>query len=605
MASSDLTTLSAGTARTQAASAPVLARIAWVAAVFCAVVCAALIFSHFRAKAEDPLNSPELVTLKERLLTNRNDQATKEQVRALDLELRRRYFHQLSLTRSGSWLALGGAVIFLLVSKSWLQYHKQLPLPQPRMEATDEAARRAKRARRSVLAVSALTFLTLASLTVTSNLALPKDLAAIDKILSPEGNSTAPVADFASADEMQRNWPRFRGPGGNGVSMVTNVPVSWDVKTGAAIAWKTDLTAPGFNSPIVWGDRVFLSGGDATNRSVLCFGASRGELLWEQPVKNVPGSPAQAPEISEQTGYAASTLATDGRRVYALFANGDLVAFGLDGKLAWSKNIGVPKNPYGHAASLLTCDNRLILQLDQGSAEQNLSKLIAFDGATGRVLWQRNRPVGASWSSPIAILVGNKWQIVTLAVPWVIAYSAPDGAEAWRAEGLSNEVTPSPIFAGGLVLAVSPSEKLMAIRPDGQGDVTKTHIAWSAEDNIPDVTSPVSNGELVFTVSTAGVVTCYDLKDGKKIWEQDLSLECQGSPTIAGNRLYILAAKGQGVVAEAGRTYKELGRGELDDKVYASPAFAPGKMFVRGIKHLFCISLSAAQSAEHPGEARP
>jgi outer membrane protein assembly factor BamB len=299
-------------------------------------------------------------------------------------------------------------------------------------------------------------------------------------------------------------------------------------------------------------------------------------------------------EIPEQTGYAASTMATDGRRAYAIFANGDLAAFNMDGKQVWAKNVGFPKNPHGHASSLMTVEGRLIVQLDQADAEQGLSKLIAFDGGTGRVAWQRNRPVAVSWATPLLVAAPSGSQIVTLAVPWVISYAARDGAELWRAEGLNNEVTPSPVFAGGLVLATSPNEKIMAIRPDGKGDVTKSHVAWEAEDNIPDISSPVGNGELVFAVTTPGMLTCYDAKTGKKQWEQDLAMECNASPTLVDDKLYIVTTKGLTLMVEAGRAFRELGRNDLGEKVYATPAFVRGRIFVRGVEHLFCIGQTGA-----------
>jgi len=266
-----------------------------------------------------------------------------------------------------------------------------------------------------------------------------------------------------------------------------------------------------------------------------------------------------------------------------------LAALSLDGKQVWAKNLGVPKNPYGHASSLVTWQGQLLVQMDQGEAEQNLSKLYALDSASGRVLWQRNRPVPASWATPLVITGAGRAQIITLGVPWVIAYAAKDGAEIWRAEGLNGEVTPSPAAAAGLVYAISPSEKLFAFRPDGQGDVTKTHLAWSTEDNIPDISSPVSDGELLFMATTSGLLTCYDAKDGKKQWEQELGLQCHASPVLAADRLYVTTTKGTVLVLEAARTFKELARNALEENLYATPAFAQGNIVLRGEKHLFCI----------------
>ena len=325
---------------------------------------------------------------------------------------------------------------------------------------------------------------------------------------------------------------------------------------------------------------------------MFCLDGKTGQLLWRQAVTIVPGGAAQLAEVPDTTGYAASTMASDGRRLYVLFANGDTAAFTFEGKLVWAKSLGPLKNPYGHAASLATWQDRLLLQLDQGESEEGKSKLLALDGRTGQTLWQRPRQVGASWASPIVIETAGKAQVITLAVPWVIAYAATDGAELWRVEGLNGEITPSPIFAGGLVFVASPSEKLLAIRPDGQGDVTKTHVAWVSEENVPDVTSPASNGELVFTVTTGGLLTCFDAKDGKKQWEHDFDMECHASPALAGNRLYLFSQKGAAVVVEAARQFKELFRTQMGDAFHASPAFAPGKIFLKGLTNIFCLGVS-------------
>jgi outer membrane protein assembly factor BamB len=402
------------------------------------------------------------------------------------------------------------------------------------------------------------------------------------------GLISALAADGPTPVEMKANWPRFRGPDGNGVAETT-APVKCDVKSGENIAWTSEVPASGFSSPVVWGDRVFLSGGDEEKRVVLCFDAASGKLLWQQAVPE-PSENNEKPELHDECGMAAGTVATDGRRVYAMFASGDVAAFDFDGKVVWSKRLSVPKNPYGHAASLLTWQDRVIVPLDQGDPDDKLSKLYSLDSATGAVVWEQPRPVGASWATPIVFDAAGQAQIATLAVPWVIAYAAKDGAELWRAECLDGEVTPSPIFAADTLFVVSPANKLQAIRPDGHGDVTKTHLSWMAEDGIPDITSPVSNGELVFVINTGGMLTCYDAKEGTKQWEHDLSDECNASPSIAGGNLYLITKKGTLVVTEAAREFKELGRSPLGEAVVASPAFAQHRIFVRGAKHLICIS---------------
>ncbi len=399
------------------------------------------------------------------------------------------------------------------------------------------------------------------------------------------GLPAALANDLRAANE---NWPRFRGDDGGGVYPQDDVPTTFDVKTEANIAWSADVPIAGFSSPLVWDDRVYLSGGDESKRQVMCFDAAIGIPLWRSNLPKPAGSEEKA-EVPDQSGMAAATMAIDGRHIYAIFTNGDLYAVNLDGTVAWSKHFNLGKNAYGHAASLLTWQNRLIVQLDQGDADDKLSKLVAFDGATGAVVWEQPRPTGSSWATPIVFDAAGTTQIITLSVPWVIAYSAKDGAEIWRVECLDGEVTPSPIFTGGLVLVPSPSVKMLAIRPDGHGDVTKTHIAWVAEDGIPDVTSPVSNGELVFVTDNGGVVTCYDAKTGRKQWQQDFDEGCNASPSIVGNKLYLINRQGLVVVIDATREFKEIARSPIGEQVFASPAFSKGRMFVRSLKHLICI----------------
>jgi outer membrane protein assembly factor BamB len=571
---------------------------AWVAGVFSVLVGLTMILGRLSIRAEDPLKSPQLKEYKEKLRLNPTDEQIKQRVRQLDLQLRQRYFRQLSRMGSGVYLLLGGVVVFVLAIKQGARCQRQLPMPQPKPDASDQATRSAARARWSVAAGGAAIggFLFILSLGLSG--ALPKRTAEVERLLGA-GETVGPgelhptdqakASDAASPEELRQHWPRFRGADGGGVSMLTNAPVTWDPKTGAGIAWKVPVPASGFGSPIVWGDQVFLSGGDAKKREVFCLDGKTGQTLWRQPVASVPDGPAQAAEVPESTGYAASTMATDGRRVYVIFANGDCAAFTLEGKPAWSKSFGALKNPYGHATSLATWQDRLIVQLDQGDSEDNKSKLYALDGRTGQIVWQRPRKVGASWATPIVIEAAGKAQVITLAVPCVISYAATDGAELWRVECLNGEITPSPVFAGGLLFVASPSEKLLAIRPDGQGDVTKTHVVWTNEDNVPDVTSPTSNGELVFAVTTSGMLTCLDAKDGKKQWDHDFETECHASPSLAAGRLYLFSQKGTAVVVEAARQFKELFRTEMGDGFHASPAFAPDKIFLRGLTNVWCV----------------
>ena len=564
---------------------------AWIAGAFCALLCAVMLYNHFTGTTNDPWKSPQLIALKEKLVADSKNEQLKQEIRRLDLAFRQNFRQRLALTGRGGWLLLGGALVLVLAARQAVDLRKRFPLPQPQTDPAGQAMRLSARARWSVTVAGAALVAGLVMVALGVGSVLPGSPTGWQK-LSGKGEAAegAAVVDLPALAEFQTNWPRFRGWDGGGVSAWTDVLLSWDSTNGTGIAWKAAIPAPGHNSPIVWSNRVFISGGTIAKREVFCYDAATGKLLWQRAIENVPDSPAKLPDIMEDTGYAASTMATDGRRVYVLFANGDLAAVTFDGTVAWSKTLGLPKNPYGHATSLAIWPGKLIVQFDQGDDERGGSKLLAFDGASGRVLWETSRPVPASWATPIIIEAAGKTQIITFSVPWVIAYSVADGNELWRAELLDGEVTPSPAFAGGLLFVVSPSTKLVALRPDGAGDVTKTHAAWIAEDNIPDITSPAVNGELVFIATSGGIVACYDVKDGKKVWEHDFEMEVQSSPSIIGNRLFVIGTKGVAVVAEAGREFKEIARSNLADKFFASPAFGGGRMFLRGATNLWCIA---------------
>jgi outer membrane protein assembly factor BamB len=439
---------------------------AWIAGGFTALVALGLLVGHIEVKLDDPLRSPELKALKEKLRANPADEPTKQSIRELDLALRQYYFRHQSQARSGFYLLAGGLILFVLAVARSASSTRRLPLPEPRPDAIDSAARAATRARWSVAAAGAGIGSLLLVLSIASSTPQAKGTAGVKNGLdSPSPNIAG--AEVASLEELKQNWPRFLGGEGNGQAQGTNAPAAWDVKTGVGLLWKVSAPASGFSSPIVWGERVFLTGGDAVRREVICLDAKTGGTLWRQAVADVPGSPAKTPEVPESTGYAAETPATDGRRVYAIFANGDLAAFTLEGKPAWSRGFGALKNPYGHASSLATWRNRLIVQLDQGESENCKSVLYALDGSTGKVVWQTPRKVPSSWASPLVIEAAGKAQVIALAVPWVIAYAATDGKELWRADCLNGEVLPSPIFAGGLLLVPSPRRNCWRFGPRG------------------------------------------------------------------------------------------------------------------------------------------
>jgi outer membrane protein assembly factor BamB len=574
--------------RTRAAN-----RIAVASGAFCIVLALALALGHFRHKhATHPLDHPKVIELKEQLIREPANEPLKQEIRALDLQLRLAHDRYLTRLRRAPWLLLGGMAVFLAAVQT-ATWRNKIARPGKRQNPPGWQAREIVQSSAAValLGLGAGAFswwLAQSSRTLlTSPLAGPAALPAPTNSIA--AITPRPAAPFPNPEEVAHNWGRFRGPGGAGVSAYTNVPLTWDVKTGEGVLWKTQAPGPDFNSPVVWGDRLFLTSATARKREVFCYDATNGKLLWQKAVDKVPNGGAAVEMNDASGGFAGPTAATDGRRVYAMFANGDLAAFDCNGNLAWARSFAPINNQYGHAASLELWQDRLIIQLDHGDSDQKVSRLIAVNTATGQTAWEKPRETHGTWSTPVAIEAAGKAQIITLGLPHVISYAATDGAGLWRVEGIDGEITPSPIFAGGLVLAPSPSAKLFAIKPDGAGEVTKTHVAWITEDGVPDITSPVSDGQRVYLLTTGGTLTACDLKTGKKVWEKDLETEFKASPAVAGDRLYLVGSKGVVVVLAAGPEFKELARTDLADQVVASPAFADGRLFLRTRQSILCL----------------
>jgi outer membrane protein assembly factor BamB len=588
-------------------------RIAAVAGVFALVVCALLAYDYARRLVKDPLDSAAFQALVAALDQQPANDALKIQIRDLDLQLRREYFRQRAFAHVGAALLLVAVAVFLVATKTAATLHRRLPTPDALSAPQDYEAVWTRSARWAVaaLGVVMLGAAIAVIVSVRSEAELPstsgrgaggegsegEDVSiAVANANRPHPNPLPQGAETAVAqtpptdEEIAKAWPRFRGPGGLGVSAYTNVPETWDAKSGKGIKWKTPVPLPGNNSPVVWGNRVFLSGADQRRREVYCYNADSGKLLWQQVVPGTPQSTARPPKVNKDTGFAASTTSTDGRRVFAIFANGDLAAFDISGTLAWSKSLDMPENTYGHASSLATYKNLLLVQFDQGSPTRPKSKLLAFDAASGKIVWQADRPVPNSWSSPIVIRHAGSDQVVTSADPWVIAYNPADGAELWRAKCLKTDIGVSPAFADGRVFVGNDNSVLSAIRADGRGDVTGTHVLWKGEDGLPDTCSPLATKEFVLLLTSFGTLTCYDAVKGDKLWEEEFEVDFSASPSLVGNRVYLIARTGKAWIVEPSREKcKRIGQADLGEACVTSPAFQDGRIYLRGEKNLFCI----------------
>lgn len=574
-------------------------RIAWAAAVFSLALGGLLVTNtyHLHRGPENAkmslVEARELLPLKTALRDDPKNEALKQQIRQLDRQLRRDYFRREQMANRGAWLLLVGAATCL----SALQLARHLgqpPVAIPRLTARPpDPVRAALIVAKAVTA----TILGLVGLTITLFWSHHRKWQGDLTQTVPLPAATAAGRDsandpgwFPSAAEVAANWPYFRGPAGTGTTTLANLPESWDAPAGQNVLWQSSIDLPGENSPIIWGKQIFLTGATATRRELYCYDSLTGALLWKTPVGTPQSERSEPPEVNEDTGFAAPTAATDGRRVCAMFANGDIAGFTTSGKRLWARNLGPPENTYGHATSLTMWHNRVIVVFDQADAEAAKSKIMALDASTGDPVWSTPRPVGNSWVSPIVISHHGHEQIITCADPWVIAYDPATGKELWKANCLRGDVATSPTYANDLVYVACDQTCVAAIHPDGTGDVTGEKIAWKYEDGgLPDICSLLCDGPRVYTM-VFGILHAFDALTGEHLWEFDTKARFQASPAMANGSIYLLSGEGVMIVGKGGKDgFKEISRSPLGEGSGASPAFAPGRIYLRGKKHLFCI----------------
>lgn len=565
--------------------------VAIVSGAVTAVMCATLAAGALHNRGDsDLLASRKLEALKASLRQNPTDTTLMEQIRQLDLKVRREYFQAQARAQHGGWALLICGSVFLLSLHAALRAGQWQRLPSlGAATAPTHAANPLAGGRVARWSVAGLGIGLVAAAAVAGFLSRPAPMPQRIVVVAP------PLIE-TTAQDIARNWPRFRGPDGSGIAASNDTPDNWDGRSGKNILWKSPVELDGESSPIVWGNKVFLTGANKTRREVYCFDADTGKLLWHKPV-NAGGAGSSSDPGEPQPGWAAPTPCADANFVYAIFGNMDLACFSHDGAAIWKKNVGPLELHYGYASSLSLADGKLLVMLDQASDEDAKSKLLAIEPTTGKPIWQVSRPVDMSWTTPIVIDTPAGRQIVTSARPYVIAYDAAGGKEIWRAKVMEGEVAPSPVLAGGLLYVVNQPANIFAIRPDGHGDVTETHVAWEGNDgdslSLPDIASPLSDGKFVVLLDTPGALTCLDAasgkSSGKKLWSKNLSGSFNSSPSLAGRKLYLTNSDGLTHVIELGGEFKELGRSALGEGCTSSMAFKDGRIYLRGRKNLFCI----------------
>lgn len=556
--------------RKSAVAYAALRSVAYCAMVFCSVVAVLIAANALRVRAADPLNLEALKALRTQLHVQPGDARLQEQIRSVDLLARQAFFSSVQFARIGAGLLAGGAIAMWLALGAMSSLRRQLPDPGKFAGLPDFSAQTGW----ARLALTVLG-LGLAGLTLTCG-GPPRPLPAAPgpKVATP------PAAAPAAAPG--EDWPAFRGADGNAICQASNVPTAWDGMSGKGVLWKSELPLPGCSSPIVVGGRVYLTGASAEKREVYCYDGASGALLWRHAADGIAGSPAKAPDVSKDTGYAAPTMAGDGGRVFAIFATGELVALDRDGKRAWAQCIGKIENHYGHSSSLLASAGKLYVQLDDSKAAQ----VVALDAASGKIVWTAKR-TDIAWSSPILVNTGKRRELILTCSSGVDSYDPETGTKLWDQRCLSAEVGTSAAYADGMVFAGNEFTVACGIQLEGSNGTPK--VAWEFDEDLPDVASPLAVGGLVFFASGAGVMSCLDAKTGKVQWSHRFDEGFWASPLAVGNRVYALDRKGRMHLIEVAREFKSAGPNELGEESTCTPAIVNGRVYMRSVKSLFCI----------------
>jgi len=414
------------------------------------------------------------------------------------------------------------------------------------------------------------------------------------------------------------NWPQWRGPEGSGISNEKNLPSEWSPTKN--IKWKTPIEGRSHSSPIVWGNRIFLTtavegaevpGAKAVKHQidgkdfihpdsvgankkhtfkVMALDRDSGKLVWQQTAWE--GTPYD--DRHRKSSYAASTPATDGKMVYAFFGTEGLYAYDFKGRLVWKAQLGnIGTLGMGAATSPILYDNFVIVQADEENA--TASFIIALDKKTGKEVWKTPRKIQVSWCTPLLVRTATRTELITSGTENVIAYDPATGKELWRHKGLESNAIPSPVANNEMAYLVAgfPTKITYAIRLGQNGDLTGTpNVPWKYEKGTAYVPSPILYGDYLYLTTDRGILTALDAKTGEVKYEGGripIPATFTASPVAFEGKILMTSEDGDTFMIKAGPKHEILGTNSVGEAVYASPAIADGHIFIRGEKNLYCI----------------
>jgi outer membrane protein assembly factor BamB len=401
---------------------------------------------------------------------------------------------------------------------------------------------------------------------------------------------------ISSTGKQVENWPCWRGPNGDGTSSETSLPIQWDSKKN--VLWKTPVLGIGYASPIIWGDRLFTATAlpETQERILLCYDCKSGELLWKKTVLKAP-----LEKKHKDNSYASGTPATDGTLVYVSFMDGEdvvVAAYDFNGKQIWLQHPGTFTSPHGYSCSPVIYKDKVIIN---GDSKRN-AFVAALSRTNGHTVWKiPHEKASLSFSTPIIRKLAGKIQMIYGGNQEVASYNPEDGSRYWFVNGPSQDFCASPVYSenAGLVLISSswPERHLLGIKPDGQGDVTDSHVVWQSKKGAYYVPSPICGGDYILTTMTNGKVHCIEAATGKISWIEDLGKQYP-SAVLADGLVYMPNDEGVITVIKPGPIFEYIAKNSLGESMHASPAISNGRIYLRGDKHLFCIGLQNSQSGQ-------
>lgn len=386
------------------------------------------------------------------------------------------------------------------------------------------------------------------------------------------------------------NWPGWRGPRGDGSSLETKLPIHWGAESN--ILWKIELPGKGHSSPIVWENRIFVTTAiESTHERILqCLDRDSGQTLWKQTVLSAP-----LEKINSLNSFASGTPVTDGKKVYVAFLDQRdmfVAAFDLEGKLLWSVRPGPFASMHGFCTSPLLYNGLVIVNGDH-DGDSYLAGLSREDGHT---VWKTPRENHTrSYCAPLIRQISGRTQMLLTGDKCTASYDPETGHRHWVIDGPTEQFVASPVYneKTGLVLITGgyPDHHILAIKPDGTNNVTKTHIAWRTTKGVSYVPSPISSGDYFLVVSDRAQATCFEAATGTILWQESLAQEEHASLVSANGLVYFLTDNGLMTVVKPGREFNAVARNTLPETFFASPALSQDRIFLRGDKHLYCIGV--------------